>query len=224
MEDKGKLVCELMDNKYDKLWQVKQSPYKPDFIYEGILKLARRYTDGLTLDIGAGDGSLVMAYKKQGGRIDGIDLAPKHPLILYGDCRKLKYADGVYETIFAIDILEHLDDEGLNECLNEVYRVLCENGRLIITTSNDEDIKAFPVVCPECGCQFHRVGHQQRFTEHRIIGILKNHGFRIVKLRKLNLGFFSMFGVFGKLFYLLGLQKRFNAPILTKDLFIVCEK
>jgi SAM-dependent methyltransferase len=189
--------------------------------------MAGRYIGKNAIDIGAGSGALMRAFRqkyKDKKSILGIDISPKSEEIQQGECTNLQFADGSFDTCFATDLIEHLSDMDLDKFLNEANRILKMNGYGIFNTINNENFIKAMVTCPECGCTFHRTGHCQVFDEARIRTLFTGKGFKVVKMRKLNLGYVSMFKFFGSLFYFLRLERLFKVELLTRDMFFVVRK
>ncbi|MBN2182691.1 MAG: class I SAM-dependent methyltransferase [Sedimentisphaerales bacterium] len=211
----------------DKFWATQKPPYKGDLVSDVILSLGKRYIGKNAIDIGAGSGALMRSFRgkyKDSKSIVGVDISPKVEYIQQGDCTNLRFEDDSFDTCFATDLIEHLSDPDLDKCLNEINRILKKNGFAIINTIDNENFLKAMVTCPECGCTFHRTGHCQVFDEDRIRELFANKGFSIVTIRKLNLGYVSMFKFFGHLFYLLRLDKLFKVKLLTNDMFFVARK
>ena len=161
--------------------------YAGDISSPEILRLSRKYLGKEVLDVGAGSGALIKLIQNA----VGLDLVPKHPGIIKGDISDMPFGDDSFDTIFATEILEHLDDETLDKGLNEVYRVLQRRSHLIITVPYNEDLKQNMAVCPKCGAKFHRVGHMQVFDEKRMKEMLETRGFKIIKIKPLPIGFMA---------------------------------
>lgn len=214
-------------NEQDKFWATQKPPYKGDLVSEVTLSLAKRYIGKDVIDIGAGSGALVKSFRrryKDSSSITGVDISPKSEEIRQGDCTNLQFEDKAFDTCFATDLIEHLSDADLDKCLNEVNRILKINGHGVFNTINNENLRKAMVTCPECGCTFHRTGHCQVFDEDRIRSLFSDKGFRLIKIRKLNLGYMSMFRFFASLFYFLHLDRLFKVELLTRDMFFVVRK
>lgn len=96
------------------------------------------------LDVGCANGYYTKLYAKKCKRIIGID--SNHELIkrakeenpkiefIEADAEKIPFEDEEFDIIIMSDVLEHVKSEEL--ALNEVYRVLKKNGKLIITVPN----------------------------------------------------------------------------------------
>lgn len=156
-----------------------------DVISSEVKRLSKKYIGKKVLDIGAGDGALINLIP---GAI-GLDLVPQHPRVIEGDIMKMPFEDNLFDTIFAVEVLEHLDDKTLTRGLKEISRVLKSKGYFIMTVPYKEDLRRGLVICPKCGTEFHKVGHVQSFDEKRLKTILEKNNFRIIALKVLPLGF-----------------------------------
>jgi len=169
--------------------QQSERGYAGDVSAPEIVRLSKKFIRKSVLDVGAGSGALINLIPNA----VGLDLAPKHPKIIEGDISNMPFHDESFDTIFATEVLEHLDDETLNKGLDEIYRVLRGGGggHLIITVPYKEDLRQNMVVCPKCGTKFHRVGHMQVFDEERMREMLENRYFEIVEMKILPIGFMA---------------------------------
>ncbi|HLA79331.1 MAG TPA: class I SAM-dependent methyltransferase [Vicinamibacteria bacterium] len=92
------------------------------------------------LDLGCGAGKFAL-YAGANGRASGVDVAPFFlpravalvDLVL-GDLRRLPFRKGVFPRAYSLDVLEHLDEEGVREILLEARRTLAADGRLFVYT------------------------------------------------------------------------------------------
>jgi len=149
-----------------RFWQANQSTYQGASNALPLLTLCESYVGGSVLDAGAGDGSLLQALKAQHthAKAIGVDLAPKHEDVVYGDITRMSFADESFDTVFSTEVLEHLSPEDTACALLQMERVLKPGGHLILTTPFNEVLSENQVSCPHCQQQFHRWGHQQTFT------------------------------------------------------------
>lgn len=69
------------------------------------------------------------------------------------------YEDNFFDVIFFLETIEHIEQSQLETTLKELYRISKVGGIVIITTPNQEDLKASEIMCPECGSIFHPVQH-----------------------------------------------------------------
>ncbi|MFX0132194.1 MAG: class I SAM-dependent methyltransferase [Candidatus Hodarchaeota archaeon] len=202
-----------------------------DFLYKGrstsrgFLKLSKKYIGKKVLEIGGGDGSFYTLFKykyKNKKEIISIDLVPKFKYVRKGNTTQLNFKDCHFNTVVSSDLIEHLNDRDLDKCLSEINRVLKNGGLAIINTINKEDFRKTTITCPECGHKFHRYGHRQIFSEDRIKKLLENKGFKLIKIRKINLNFYAMSTLLTKLIYLFKIDKLLDSSRI--DLFFIAEK
>jgi SAM-dependent methyltransferase len=93
------------------------------------------------LDLGSGAGKFALACAKSGLRATGVDVAPfflpgatKEVDLVVGDLRRLPFRKDSYPAAYSLDVLEHLDESGVNEVLTEARRVIGDSGRLLVYT------------------------------------------------------------------------------------------
>lgn len=94
---------------------------------------------------------------------------------------------GQFDTIFLVEVIEHVLDDELPAVLAQLDRLLAPGGRLIISTPNDEDLEQNFAFEPEQGVLFHRWQHQRRFVAGSLTELLAGHGFRPLVVHELEL-------------------------------------
>ena len=167
--------------------QQSERGYAGDVSSPEIIRLSKKYIGKRVLDVGAGSGALINLIPNA----VGLDLVPKHPRIIKGGISDMPFGYESFDTIFATEILEHLDDVTLDKGLDEIYRILKKKGHLVITAPYKEDLRQNMIVCPKCGVKFHRVGHMQVFDEKRMKEVLEKKGLKIIRIRILPIGFMA---------------------------------
>ena len=134
--------------------------------------------NGLTvLDVGGGDGVLGEYLWKKGNIITSVDLPSvagrvhkcRGLLAAAGDAELLPFVSDTFDVVLASEIVEHLWDP--NSFFDEAYRVLKEEGKLIISTP--EGIE---------GLRYD--SHKSFFTVERLSHILGNK-FSVVDFKRL---------------------------------------
>lgn len=186
-------------------------------LLKSILSSVRVQRNSLTLDIGCGTGSNLSALVSAGLDTIGLDRSihalhlvrnkGRFPL-LAGDLTHLPIKGNSVGLIIAMDIFEHLEDD--THGINESYRVLKEDGLLILT------VPAFRFLW---GVQDRVTGHKRRYTRNEIVNRLKEVGFDILKSSYFN--FFLFFPILfaRRTIHFLNLriesENEVNSPILN---------
>jgi SAM-dependent methyltransferase len=94
----------------------------------------------------------------------------------FSDSRELP--DGFADTVFVVEVVEHMDDRSLERLLAEARRILKPTGHLVVTTPNEENLRKAEVMCPECGCIFHNMQHLRSWSSKSLAEYLGRLGFR----------------------------------------------
>ncbi len=87
------------------------------------------------------------------------------------------YPVGFFDAVIATEVIEHLLDAELDGMLAECHRLLKPGGKVFFTTPNNEDYDASKVLCPECGCTFHRWQHVRVWTADTLKARMEHAGF-----------------------------------------------
>jgi SAM-dependent methyltransferase len=101
-----------------------------------------------------------------------------------GYSQNIPFGENYFDCVVMTEVLEHLSDEILGQTLSEVGRVLKPNGAFVGSVPADEKLIDGLAVCPHCGKQFHRWGHQQSFSRERLIKILRQN-FEVAEIRRI---------------------------------------
>jgi SAM-dependent methyltransferase len=117
----------------------------PDWSYAPLYRrkivLVDRFITGLPqstkiLDVGAGEGLLVERYRKLSYPIHGVDSHYSSPLVERASILSLPFPDGTYDAILCLDVLEHLPLVEQPAALEELKRILSQDGRLLLSLPN----------------------------------------------------------------------------------------
>ena len=136
---------------------------------------------GAVLDFGCGVGALVRALRQRGVDARGIEMEREGiagalgedvvPYVdLYDGSLPLPFADGVFDCVTAIEVLEHVPD--YRRVIDELVRVCA--GRLVITVP---DMAAIPICFPHGVVPWHLLEstHVNFFTRGSLEALLRPH-------------------------------------------------
>ena len=84
-----------------------------------------------------------------------------------------------FDGVLCLEVIEHLDDEALFFCLNDIYKLLKPGGYLILSCPNQEALSENMVLNPETLKLFHRWQHVRSVSKNFITSELKKHGFKV---------------------------------------------
>jgi cyclopropane fatty-acyl-phospholipid synthase-like methyltransferase len=84
-----------------------------------------------------------------------------------------------FDAITCIETIEHLPGDVLSEMLADIRSHLSVGGAVLLTTPNDEDIRADPVYCPFCDHEFHPMQHVRSFSAASLRGVLEQADFEV---------------------------------------------
>ena len=114
--------------------------YYPIYVnkVEVVDEMLRRYhcEQGRTLDAGCGEGVLVEKYAEQGWDIIGVDKNYASAYVQEGSILEIPFEDNHFDTVMALDVLEHLNYYQQVPALKELKRVLKPGGILIFSCPN----------------------------------------------------------------------------------------
>lgn len=109
--------------------------------------------DQLVLDVGCGDGRFALWNRDRGARIVGIDAAPFFADaaratidLVRGDVRALPFPPATFDAVYSIDVMEHLDEAGLQRYFGEISRVLKPTGRFFLYSNTRERSTLWPAI------------------------------------------------------------------------------
>ncbi len=132
------------------------------------------------LDIGCGTGAMLDELSPFGAVV-GADFATEalgfcrergdHYPLTRADVRRLPFADGSFDVVTAMDIIEHIDDD--KAAASEIRRVLKPGGRLFVT------VPAFPSLWSEHDEALH---HYRRYTAPHLKDLFQRVGLTVPKL------------------------------------------
>jgi len=160
-----------------------------------LIKRFKRYfmKNARILDYGSGPGFLIPHLLRKKTRVTALEFS-QYSLDLINEkfsgnpgfigaysTEKLLSQKSQFDTITLIEVIEHLDDHYLNITFKSIQKLLADDGILIITTPNDEDLNKSFILCPETNTLFHRWQHVRSWNAASLRKYLEESGFRIIK-------------------------------------------
>ena len=76
-----------------------------------------------------------------------------------------------------IEVIEHLTDEAIESTFYELKPLLKQNGRIILTTPNNEDLSKSTRYCPNCSTTFHEWQHIRSWNQESLQHFMQDMGF-----------------------------------------------
>jgi ubiquinone/menaquinone biosynthesis C-methylase UbiE len=154
-------------------------------------QLVKRRKGGKVLDIGFGTGYLLSKLARTGFEPFGLDISGenvkrrqrelgKKICLKEGSITHIPFGDNFFDSVVALEIIEHLNNADLRKALKEVHRVLSTGGIFIVTTPNEQDLTKTQIMCPHCFKIFSADWHKQSFSLHRLASLLTEARFNVV--------------------------------------------
>lgn len=167
------LYQELYDLERDYWWHIG----KRKIVFDLIRKYAEYKNDAL--DIGCGAGLVVEELGRYFKNAWGLDNSPEAlkfcqerglKYLVLSSAERINQTSGMYDTITALDVLEHLDD---GMCLAECHRLLRPNGTIFVS------VPSYPALWSYWD---EMLGHKRRYTKTTLQNVLQDSGFRLLKI------------------------------------------
>jgi 2-polyprenyl-3-methyl-5-hydroxy-6-metoxy-1,4-benzoquinol methylase len=161
---------------------------------DGMIKRFNKYFSESVaiLDYGCGTGLLLARLAEAGYRVAGSDTSEQslkatrdrlreHDNFLGAFTPDALLAEGTqFDTILAVELVEHLHDDWLDHALSILRRLLKPNGRVVVTTPNQERLEDSLLMCPCCKSVFHRWQHVRAWSQASLTDYLEQRGFRVL--------------------------------------------
>ena len=157
--------------------RIKRTPFHPQWLifrhYDRDLAALGRLAQGVTLDIGSGrqtvrphlaPGVTYLPLDYYETAVNWYEFLPA----VFGDAQRLPVATQSFDTVFSLDVMEHLPDP--NDAMAEIARVLRPGGRAILR---------IPFLYPLHDRPF----DFNRWTAHGLERMVTRHGLIVVNLR-----------------------------------------
>ncbi|MDM8541014.1 class I SAM-dependent methyltransferase [Desulfococcaceae bacterium HSG9] len=192
----------------------------------------KKLTSPKVLNIGAGDGYFETTAQRLNMRIYSLDpdeatvrrLTAKKIQAFEGCMQTMPFDNAWFDFVVASEVLEHLDATQFKQGLNEVVRVLAPNGWFVGTVPYKEDMRLNRVICPDCGKQFHRWGHERTFDRSTLRSELTPY-FKKIMLKRRAFATLRHCGLTMMAKNLVRLVLGpFGAPLASPNLFFTAQK
>lgn len=159
-----------------------------------ISRLQKFFVQGKILDFGCGAGGLLGPLLGTGEQVFGADISEESLSTVNNRFSANKTFAGAFfpndlqgqgekfSTVILSEVVEHLDDDSLNDVFRDVSSLMVPGGGgvLIVTTPNGEDLSASQIYCPNCDSEFHRWQHVRSWTAKTLRDFMENLGFEVV--------------------------------------------
>ena len=149
-----------------------------------VLELISNESESL-LDVGCGNGILCNQAKQKISslkRVVGFDRSLE--AIKYvktdkkvGEVNDLPFKNKEFDTICALEVLEHLNLETYQLALKEISRVV--EKKIIITVPYEENLKKNMTICKSCQKIFNRNYHKRTFNNDKMRNLFSKWGFSL---------------------------------------------
>jgi SAM-dependent methyltransferase len=160
---------------------------------EAILDEIARHTPlrGTVVDLGAGPGYLVEKLVARGITTVAVDTSPESVALLNQRLKHNPTFHGAYvntvasvplgaasaDMVLVVEAVEHMDEHAFQSAIGEAYRILRPGGTVVVTTPNEEDLHQNQIMCPNCGCVFHKVQHVRSWSRETLSTAMEKLGF-----------------------------------------------
>jgi len=163
------------------------------------------------LDIGCGIGTFSRRLSEKGFMVVGMDVSekclnkareacPDKIRFIHDDiCRPRKLHRLKFDSVLALDVLEHIRDDG--KAIRNIRSLLKPKGTLVLTAP------AFNFLFSKYDLM---VGHEKRYSAHQLRKLLEENGFNVERLF-----YWNLLGFFGWLI-LLKILRRLPSAFDTK--------
>ena len=149
----------------------------------------RRIRIGTAVDVGCGRGHLLKLMMKRGSDVYGADQSPLSVEEVRSELAGMPQfkdvgvgtrglPDAIADTVFMVEVVEHLNETALTDALEEARRLLKPGGHLVLTTPNEENLDQAKIMCPDCGAVFHQMQHVRSWSATSLAERLSTGGFR----------------------------------------------
>lgn len=151
------------------------------------------------LDYGAGKGFLTQELLKKGIKTATYDLSKES-----SEASRKKFSSqpnyigsfnnntinenhNKFNVVFLIEVIEHLESNVRSQVLEQIHSLLKEDGILIITTPNEEDLTKNLILNPSTKEIFHRWQHCYSWSATSLAEVIEKNSFKVLSTHTINL-------------------------------------
>ncbi len=159
-----------------------------------ITRLLQRHLNNndTVLDYGCGPGFLIKMLLDSGFRVAGLDYSQatrsrvrssfpqEEGFIGVFSPDEMMDSNLLFNAVTVVEVIEHLYDEQLNVLLKNVQSRLKDNGIVLFTTPNEEDLAKSYMLCPVSNQVFHRWQHVREWSTGKLSDYLTEQGFEVI--------------------------------------------
>jgi 2-polyprenyl-3-methyl-5-hydroxy-6-metoxy-1,4-benzoquinol methylase len=193
-----------------------------------LVRRFRKRLAGRVLDYGCGLGYLIDDMLGESISCGGVEFTPDFVARLNAsfDGRQgflgVRVLDdfsdwrGAFDTIFLVEVIEHLYDSDLYETVASIHSLLRPGGTLIVTTPNNENRGKNLICAPESGRLFHRFQHVRSWDRESLASFLTQHEFAVSEVGETDFGAHILALARTRPFFhrlLRGIAKKFNMQV-----------
>lgn len=152
----------VVDGRMSDLWEIvyrkKMKKYKwiPSDSVINFLPHLKKFSAHTVLDLGCGTGRNALFLGQQGFTVVGVDISKTalqvahrkikkaklyHAILMQGDIADLPFPSQNFEAIISINVIHHAKINNIKKIVNEIYRVLRDDGIGLVTVGSDLDYK-----------------------------------------------------------------------------------
>lgn len=156
--------------------------------YHRVFKSIPDRANLIALDLGAGKGVLVEKLRQKNVLSFGVDVQPSKNVVVADLNNLLPFKPNSVDIITSLANIEHLSQPQINA--NEMYRVLKEQGKLILTTPMPmaKPILEFLAFKLKVIDRLEIEDHKQYFSKKTLTVLLQNAGFKNIQFKYFQLG------------------------------------
>ena len=138
---------------------------------------------GKILDFGAGSGDFTEILLKKGYQVAVYEPSVKRKEVLLSRLSKYDNFLGVvdnssceqFDVVMLLEVIEHILDDVFESTLKRVKSFLKQEGLLVVSTPNYENVASQTVYCPVSDMFFHPWQHVRGFSPEKLVKLLQNY-------------------------------------------------